>query len=342
MRARRLAHVDGRRHRLVRLTVDADANAPHALGSDTGRCPQRERRIDRRVIEAATGVRLVAQLGEFVMLAETLAQHVAVAAISKVHAQESVGAFEGRLRAAHAASRELHRDERGLRGEPRLHPLGQRTVARHLMIAGDLRVHDAERVDHLRDVEPEHASRRDGCGKVTEQRRVHEAALDDADLRRNAKPADRFEPGGDRGDEVAASRAASPLGRGERSGDDRHARVQDGGIVRVVVVARMRHRSVDPRRVMRRNLVAEREDRRLGRARPFEGKLARLGDAARARAGDGAGERVEYVGLCGGDHGRGQVPEREPACEAGENQGEVVVRNRCDAAGTTFIAGGRE
>ena len=214
------------------------------------------------------------------MLAQTLAQRVTVKAVSKVHAHKPVNAFEGRLRAAHTALRELHGDECGLRGKPWLHPFGQRALARHLVITGDLRIYDSKRVDHLREREPEHAPRGDGCSKVAEQRRVAEAALDEADPRRNAKTADRFETRSDAGNEVTTSRAEPQLGRSKGGGDDRHARVQDGGVVCVVVVARMRHRSVDPGRMLSRNPVAEREDRCLGRACPFNRKRERLGHPA--------------------------------------------------------------
>ena len=45
--------------------------------------------------------------------------------------------------------------------------------------------------------------------------------------------------------------------------------MQDGGIVRIVVVARVAHRAVDPGGVMRRNSSAEHEDIGLGRATPL-------------------------------------------------------------------------
>jgi len=76
-----------------------------------------------------------------------------------------------------------------------------------------LRVHDAERIDHLRDVEPQHAPRRDGRGEVAEERRINPAALDDADARRDAEAADRFKTRSDTGYEITTSRAGTQLGR---------------------------------------------------------------------------------------------------------------------------------
>src|SRR5262249_12954636 len=75
----RLAHFDRRAHCLVRLTVDTNPNAPDALGANPGRGAQGERRVDRRVVETAAGIRLVAQLDEFVALAQAIAQRVAIA-----------------------------------------------------------------------------------------------------------------------------------------------------------------------------------------------------------------------------------------------------------------------
>jgi hypothetical protein len=101
--------------------------------------------------------------------------------------------------------------------------------------------------------------------------------------------------------------------------------MQHGRIVRVVVVARVRHRSVDPRRVMRRHLVAERHDRRLRCAAPLDRERARVADGGCARAGSRTRQGVENIGLGGGDHGCGKVAEPGPTREARENRGEVVA-----------------
>ena len=104
------------------------------------------------------------------------------------------------------------------------------------------------------------------------------------------------------GDQVGARRVASQLAGGDRGGNRRDAGVQDRGIVRVVVVARVRHAAVEPGRVMRGKLAAEHPHVGLRRAAPALHQVAELGDRRRRGSGQRAGERVQDVRLRRVDH----------------------------------------
>src|SRR3546814_9483027 len=89
---------------------------------------------------------------------------------------------------------------------------------------------------------------------MTEEAAVDEAALDNPDPGCHAQTADEFETGNKTGEQVrAGDRAPGDVGRGERGRYDRDPGMQDRRVVRVVVVARMRHDPVEPRGVMGRS-----------------------------------------------------------------------------------------
>ena len=118
--------------------------------------------------------------------------------------------------------------------------------------------------------------------------------------------------------------AARELRRGQRRRHHRHARMQHRRIVGVVVVAGVGHHPVHPGRVVRRDAVAEREDRRLPLATPFDRQLARLGHAGGTGAGGGAGEGIEDIDLGGGEDRAGEFRGREAPGETGEDGGKIV------------------
>ena len=219
----------------------------------------------------------------------------------KIDAEETVGAFEHPLRAANAALGELHRNHRRLRGESGLQPFHQRGVTRHLMVAGDRAVDDAERAHHLLRRQAERPSGRRRRAEIPQQRGVDEAAFDDIDLDGDAEAAGHFEAGSDRRDQFGTRQLAAQLSCGDRGGHGRHARMQDGAIMRVVVVARMGHAAIDPGRVMGRELSAEHEHVGLGRTAPFPDEACDFGDRLGGRSRQRARQRIEDVGLDGLD-----------------------------------------
>src|SRR3546814_2033982 len=100
---------------------------------------------------------------------------------------------------------------------------------------------------------------------MTEEAAVDEAALDNPVPGCHAQTAEEFETGNKTGEQVrAGDRAPGDVGRGERGRYDRDPGMQDRRVVRVVVVARMRHDPVEPRGVMGRQSCI----------RPPEGRLS--------------------------------------------------------------------
>ncbi len=200
--------------------------------------------------------------------------------------------------------RELHRDHRRLCGEPRLQPFHQRSVARDLVIAGDRAVDDAEGIHHLLRRQAESAPRGRRRAEITEQRRVDEAAFDDVDLDGDTEPAGHFETGRDRRNQIGARQLAAQLPCRDRGGNGRDARMEDRGVVRVVVVARMGHPAIDPGGVMRGKFSAEHEHVGLRRAGPLLDEARHDVDRLGGRSRQRTRQRISDVGLYGLDDRR--------------------------------------
>src|SRR5271165_1151432 len=86
--------------------------------------------------------------------------------------------------------------------------------------------------------------------KIAEQRRVDEAAFNEIEFGGDAKAAGHFETGRDRRDQIGARELTAQLSCRDRGGNGRNARVKRGGVMRVVMVARIGHAGIDPSRVM--------------------------------------------------------------------------------------------
>src|SRR3546814_5122345 len=112
---------------------------------------------------------------------------------------------------------------------------------------------------------------------MTEEAAVDEAARDNPDPGCHAQTADEFETGNKTGEQVrAGDRAPGDVGRGERGRYDRDPGMQDRRVVRVVVVARMRHDPVEPRGVMGRQSCIRPPEGRLSPPAPTERQVAHL------------------------------------------------------------------
>src|SRR3546814_7761752 len=134
---------------------------------------------------------------------------------------------------------------------------------------------------------------------MTEEAAVDEAALDNPDPGCHAQTADEFETGNKTGEQVrAGDRAPGDVGRGERGRYDRDPGMQDRSVVRVVVVARMRHDAVEPRGVMGRQSCIRAPEGRLSPPAPNERQDAQLANARSLAPRSGTGSR------------RGEVVER--------------------------------
>ena len=161
---------------------------------------------------------------------------------------------------------------------------------------------------------------RGGRREIPEERAVDEAALDQADPGGDAQATDQLEPHRHARIELpAGDRTAGDLGRRDRGGNDRHARMKDRPVVGVVVVARMRHDAVDPRGMRCGNAQVGPQHRRLGLSAPVPHQRHHLRHARGGQAGDRAGERVENVQPCR----RQQVGPGRGAVEAGRELGEL-------------------
>ena len=225
-------------HRLDLLRLQAELGA------------QRDGGVDAGMAVAAGGIGLHRGVHQLELVAEAL-QGALRRRVRGIGPEEAGLAFEGLGGAAEALARQGRGGEAVHRAPADLEALGPGAVGQELQAAGGLGQGDAEGVLHALGIQPEDPG---GGGGGTEGAagggRVVAAVVVVAAGQGQRKAAGHLIAGDD-GREHGAAVGTDHLGRGQRGGDDRGARVQGAGGVGVVEVEAMRQGAVQQRRAGR-------------------------------------------------------------------------------------------
>ena len=155
-------------HRL-RLTLGFSRRTHHVIGALGNahfdrldiRCAQPfiahqlQHRINRKVREKTAGIKLDADVGQFIAHAKIIEEQRRAVAVVVIRLEVTELALQHTLRPDQPAFGKDHRLHRGLRGKALQHAHQHRTFNRHLQIAGDLPVGKTKRGDGLIGVELE-------------------------------------------------------------------------------------------------------------------------------------------------------------------------------------------
>ena len=251
-----------------------------------------------RVGDAAAGVRLDRIALDLVEVAR-LGQVVGRAGVGILVDSEQPGvAFQGVRRAGDAPPGQRGRPQRGSRGEGRLESFGESLVEKCLPVSRRLRVVDAQGVDRLVDVHPEHSAGRRGRSKTaddTGRQKPH----DKVPAFRLLLPEGRSQAAGDflaqdDGSQQLFAGSAGHFGRCQTCGQQRDRDVAHAELVSMVEVVGVGHRTVGEGRLRRGEFAAVDQQRGFRLAAPLAHLRDHLGDAPSVVTGDRHADRVEH------------------------------------------------